>query len=251
MYVLLRCDGAGVWNPDFELAEFQIGEAINWPELVKGSNGNIEVLPDGKWWLVDYVAFQYGGLSWECKPHRPVILLLEKHGLQERVSIPFHKGSKTLEEKEEDKDKEKEKEKEKEKKPREKKNYEYARDDLPEKIRNDAFEKAWLDWIDYRRKKGVTVLDKTMQEQLVYLAIQPDAIAVIRTSIRNGWQGLFEIKDQGNGKRNNNGQSGATREIPDQFRRPILELPVEQRAAALRKIGVNPERYDLEQLVPT
>ena len=70
--------------------------------------GNIEVLKNGKWWLMDFCRFQYNKLNENCKPHKSYISLLERHGLLERV-----KGIHTVQEKEKDKELEKEKEKDK------------------------------------------------------------------------------------------------------------------------------------------
>ena len=107
-YLLDSCDNVGVWKPNFKLAEFQIGAPIDWEGLRAAANGNIEVLPSGKWWLVDFCAFQYGKLRESCAPHRSYVKLLEKHGLYERVLG-------TLKDKEKDKDLDKDKEKEKDK----------------------------------------------------------------------------------------------------------------------------------------
>lgn len=53
-----------------------------------------------------------------------------------------------------------------------------------------------------------------------------------------------------NGRSHDDSRNGNPKQIPDQFRRPILELEVARRAGALRKLGLDPECYDLEQLVP-
>ena len=114
-YILSHCDAVGVWDADFELAEFSIGGtgAPEWDSLIKKSNGNIEVLPNGKWWLRDFCDFQYGLLSSSCKPHNYYLNLLGKHGLtirDQRVCKGYAKGIHTLKEKEKEKELEKEKE---------------------------------------------------------------------------------------------------------------------------------------------
>jgi len=63
---------------------------------------------------------------------------------------------------------------------------------------------AWSDWIAYRRKRKLTIIEPTMQEQIKELQAwwnnghNPDEI--IRTSIAKGWQGLFEPKQQAAGQ---------------------------------------------------
>ncbi len=86
-YITEQCDNVGVWDVDFSAAEFMIGEKIDWQGLIEKTNGNIEILDNGKWWLSDFCSFQYTDLSPESKsiPVISHIKLLKKHGLYERV----------------------------------------------------------------------------------------------------------------------------------------------------------------------
>lgn len=106
-YVLSNCDAVGVWDADTEAAEFFIGAAVEWDGLIGRTNGNLERLPNGKIFVVDFCEFQYGDLSPDCKPHQAYIRLLEKHGLKNRIMKGYPKGIHTLEEKEKEKEKEK------------------------------------------------------------------------------------------------------------------------------------------------
>lgn len=90
-YILTNCDNVGVWDADKALAEFCVGCPVEWDTLISACNGNLEVLPNGKWWLIDYCRFQHGDLF---SQKRSVVLdsyllLLEKHGLTERVRQQF------------------------------------------------------------------------------------------------------------------------------------------------------------------
>ena len=109
-YLTNRCDNVGVWTPNYISATLYIGGEIDWQGFINKVNGNIEILKNGKWWLIDFCRFQYNKLNENCKPHKSYLALLERHGLLERV-----KGIHTVQEKEKDKDKELEKEKEKDK----------------------------------------------------------------------------------------------------------------------------------------
>lgn len=83
-YIKDRCDLAGVWCPDFELAEVFIGEKIDWQALPEKLNNNVQILDNGKWWLPDFVAFQCGCLPEEetaNRAHRGYVAQLKKHGL--------------------------------------------------------------------------------------------------------------------------------------------------------------------------
>jgi 5-methylcytosine-specific restriction endonuclease McrA len=81
-----KCDAVGVWVPDKEAAEFFIGEQVDWDQLLNNCNGNIEILENGKWFIIDFCSFQYGKLNERCKPHESYLKLLRKHGLVERIN---------------------------------------------------------------------------------------------------------------------------------------------------------------------
>lgn len=85
-YVKDHCDNVGVWVPNFILADFCIGAKIEWGSLPSKTNGNIVVLENGKWFLVDYIKFQHpdlfgGSQSNACLSY---IKLLKDHNLIDR-----------------------------------------------------------------------------------------------------------------------------------------------------------------------
>ena len=117
-YILTNCDAVGVWDADIKLAEFCIGAPVDWKNLQALTNGNIEVLNSGKWWLVDFCRYQYGVLDRESisKVQASLIALLLRHGLWERyLATVGPTVEPTVQDKEKEKVKEKEKDKEKEK----------------------------------------------------------------------------------------------------------------------------------------
>ena len=85
------------------LANFRIGCNVDWDEFVKACGDRVAVLPDGKFWLVGFIGFQYGKLSKDCKAHHAVFRLVERHQLQ-RVSKGYPKGMDTLKDKDKEKD---------------------------------------------------------------------------------------------------------------------------------------------------
>jgi len=109
--LLSKCDCVGVWIPNKPQVEYLIG-AFDFESFPDRCNGNIVILPDGKWWLVDFCDYQYGELTETCKPHKKYIALLRKYGLYDVVLKGYTKGMDTLQEKEEEEEQEKEKEKE-------------------------------------------------------------------------------------------------------------------------------------------
>ena len=57
--------------------------------------------------------------------------------------------------------------------------------------------KAWLYWCEYRTEIKKKMTAKTMQMQINFLSKhQADHTEIIKRSIMNGWQGLFEIKKE-------------------------------------------------------
>lgn len=107
-----NCDVAGVWEIDVDSIEFHVKANVSLNEIVESFGDRIAILDDNKLMLTGFIEFQYGALSHECKPHRPVIKRLEKLNLLKGYQKGFERVSNTLEEKEKEKDQVKEKEKE-------------------------------------------------------------------------------------------------------------------------------------------
>ncbi|MBC8556023.1 MAG: hypothetical protein H8D23_40940 [Candidatus Brocadiales bacterium] len=103
-YVRDRCSNAGVWDVDFETAEYYIkGELdieqtreIFKDQYIEAKNGML-------WFMSDFIDFQYGELSESCSPHKSVINQLKKLNLLEG----YLKGSEALKDKDKDKEKDK------------------------------------------------------------------------------------------------------------------------------------------------
>lgn len=81
LYILDRCDMAGTVEIDEQLAEFQMGTSTDWEGLVKGSEGRLVPLGNGRIWVAKFIAFQHGKLSASCNAHRSAIQLVERYQL--------------------------------------------------------------------------------------------------------------------------------------------------------------------------
>lgn len=79
-YLCDNCDQSGVIDLDIDLAAFQIGAAITRKDIDALSKG-IKYLSGGKLWIHNFIQFQYGKLSEECKPHKPVFACLKRNGI--------------------------------------------------------------------------------------------------------------------------------------------------------------------------
>jgi len=103
LYLLDSVDNAGVWDPDFDAADFSIGAIVPWDDLKVAMGDRLQILPNKKWHVSKFVGYQFGELSEACKPHAQVIRLLSHHGI-DRVSKEYPKGIHTLKDKDKDKD---------------------------------------------------------------------------------------------------------------------------------------------------
>lgn len=95
-YLLDNCDAAGVLDLSERLAEFHLGGKFDWGAFIASSEGRIVRLPSGKLYLTKFVAWQYGELSEDCRPHKAVIALLGKHGITSALVDQLSKGIDTL-----------------------------------------------------------------------------------------------------------------------------------------------------------
>ena len=64
-----------------DAASFHIGDLVTVQDLGQYFNGKYMEFDRGKILLPDFIPFQYGNLSPKAPPHRPIIKLVEKHGL--------------------------------------------------------------------------------------------------------------------------------------------------------------------------
>ena len=119
-FILDKCDVAGFWEEDWELATFYIGEQVD-ESILEVFEGRIEKINGKKLWIVKFIEFQYGNLNSKVNLHKKIIGTLKQYGLWERVKKGlgknsvrvkegFGKGSVRVKEPLQDKDKEKDKE---------------------------------------------------------------------------------------------------------------------------------------------
>lgn len=84
-FLFENCDIAGVWNSNYRLASFIIGENVNIDDILSINNKHqlYEFFGD-KVFIPSFIKFQYGNLSKQCNPHKPIIDKLTKYGLVDR-----------------------------------------------------------------------------------------------------------------------------------------------------------------------
>jgi len=112
MFIIDKCDHAGIWVVNWRAAEFFIGEKFNIKEVIKTFNGRIQIFDNGeKWFIEKFIEFQYGELNPSNRVHKSVLDILIKNNLQNKDLLSPLQGAK---DKDKDiyKDKVKDKEKE-------------------------------------------------------------------------------------------------------------------------------------------
>lgn len=63
---------------------------------------------------------------------------------------------------------------------------------------------VWNEWIEYRKERKLPTSLTSQKKQIQFLAGRgaDEVKEILNASIRNNWQGLFELKQHSNGKRN-------------------------------------------------
>jgi len=103
-YILDDCNHAGIWDVDIEVASIRVGEELIYDMLPQAFLDKIVIFDNGdKWFIPEFIDFQYGELNPNSNVHKSVIALLEKYNLE-----GYMKGSQgvqsTLNNKDKDKD---------------------------------------------------------------------------------------------------------------------------------------------------
>jgi len=196
LYLISQCDNVGVWEEDIDLASFVIGYEYSIDSLLIVFKDRIKLITDNrKWWITDFVKFQYGQLQEndKNKPHQSYIKLLKEHNLY----IDYQKGINTLI----DKDKDKEEEKE-----------------IVLPFNSKDFGAIWNKWKEYKYKLfkfkyKSNITEQTALDELKKLSngIEGVAIEIVEHSIAREWEGLFELT-----KKNN-----ASQEVKPGYHKPL------------------------------
>ena len=108
LYLLDECDHAGIWHVEFDLAEVRLGVKLSQEKARGLFRERVVVFDSGaKWFIPDFISFQYGELNASNRAHKSVLQQLNKYNLLKagKVHISPLQGAK---DKEQEKDKDKE-----------------------------------------------------------------------------------------------------------------------------------------------
>lgn len=196
IYILDECDHAGIWQVDFEVAQLKIGEVLKIETAIKSFEGKISIIDGGqKWFIKDFIEFQYGELDRSNRVHNSAIKILTRYELIDedlkiKTLISPLQGCK-----DKDKDKDKDKVKDKDKDKVEKKS------ELIFPYDSEEFMKAWGVLIETKnwRKKEPPALQASLKK--LSRVCEEDAIQMIENCIAGGWMGLVELKESEKNKK--------------------------------------------------
>jgi hypothetical protein len=181
-YLRDKCDAVGVIEANYEMFSFFVNDKITEVDIAVFGN-RIVKLPSGKLLIRKFVQFHYGKLTETSPPHRTYLKLIDKHGIADILA----------EEYDEENDITASQKKVAEKPPEPEIVYPYN---------DQRFIDAWIDWLAYRR--ATRKMYKTIKSQQAQLDWFKEnnftvevAIEIIKTSIRNSYQGLFKPRENG------------------------------------------------------
>ncbi len=107
IYICDDCDHAGIWEVDFEVAKLRLGILSTESQILDELKENIQVFDGGtKWFIPNFIEFQYGELKEENRVHSSVISILKKYNIKPLIS-PLQ----GVKDKDKDKDMDKDKDK--------------------------------------------------------------------------------------------------------------------------------------------
>ena len=92
IYLLCECDHAGIWVVELDVAQMRMGLKLDPERVIEKMGGAVLPIGDGsKWYLPDFVEFQYGTLNTANRVHASVLERLSKCGIDPN-DRPENKG---------------------------------------------------------------------------------------------------------------------------------------------------------------
>jgi len=184
-----KCDSAGIITPDFALCEFQTGIKRAFEHMAE-LESRVTEISEGRFIICKFIEFQHGKLSRDCKAHNPAWQSLEKndmlddddkikgcpkgiHTLSKGYQYPTGKGTGKGNGKGNNK-------------------IEVLEDTLP--FDSADFATFWQNWNQHLIEKKKPLKPTARKQQLAKLKDMGEvrAIAALKHSMANNWQGIFE-----------------------------------------------------------
>lgn len=175
IYLLDNCDHAGMWQVNWPLVRFHLGNFVFDDKLFRD---RIIALSDNKWHIPKFIAFQYGELNPDNRAHASVIKILEKEGASKGLNRGLIAPMDMV------KDKVKEK---------------TTQVIINNTINSPLFDdpearELWDSWLEVRKQKKVPNTPAALKLALKKLEAWGTVKAkeALRNAIEKGWRGIFE-----------------------------------------------------------
>jgi|TARA_R100000084_G_scaffold103967_1_gene60223 hypothetical protein len=82
IYILTKCDHAGIFDADYEAMNFYIGTDLeDFKDIPIAIREKMQPIEDNQFFIPSFIEYQYGTLRINSKPHLSVIKRLEDKGL--------------------------------------------------------------------------------------------------------------------------------------------------------------------------
>lgn len=86
LYLLDECDHSGIWHVELDLAEMRLGIKLSHQKIRGFFTERIVEFDNGtKWYLPDFIGFQYGELDMNNRAHKSVVDRLLKYNLPAKI----------------------------------------------------------------------------------------------------------------------------------------------------------------------
>lgn len=86
IYLLCECDHAGVWVVELDVAQMRMGMKLDPAKAIEKMGGAVIPIDGGrKWYLPDFVPFQYGSLNPANRVHASALEILTRHGIDPEI----------------------------------------------------------------------------------------------------------------------------------------------------------------------
>lgn len=183
VYLLCECDHAGIWDVEIDVAAMRLGLKVDVDDLLAMFGGAVVQIDDGrKWYIPDFVTFQYGELNPNNRVHASVLAHLAKYGIDPTKEAPSKPLTSPLQGA---KAKDKDKVKDKEEGPRELKWPVFA---------GDRCKAKWAEFVAYRiAEKGKRYKTAETEQRALDLALKffptgPGFVAALDHAMAKTWE---------------------------------------------------------------
>lgn len=172
LYMNDECDHAGIWQVDIEVARIKTGcHDITERGAIESFGDAIIVIDSYRWYMPDFVAFQYGELDPNNRVHASVLTIHADAGLIKKK--PLRSPLKGAKDKDKDKDKDSDKA--------------WADNECPYSERAREVWTALCQTAKWK-KKELPALELSLKKLMAFP--EPFAIHLMETAISNGYQGV-------------------------------------------------------------